>query len=667
MPKTTWLHFSDFHIFMNDPAWENYIRCLKEQLTKMEHPDFLVITGDYHNVWAGEGFDKGERFIRDLMTELGLNLTRDLFMIPGNHDMCTQRKKTVKHFPHKKKEIDDDPRTHEMKKLLPSGLLPWERSAPQKEWLDKHESDPANYLDRLCHIARSNAEDENMMEFDSLLKGFSDYCKLVELLIPFYRQSGINPGVNHPRKWEKSGKASINIIHLNTAIIADGSRNHYQAVNLHQAQDVLNGINNGLPTLVLAHNSFYDLHPRIQEQLITPLSNANVCAWLCGDAHRFSKDREIARPSGDARVPIPIVVCGRGAIDHKDSYSENGFLAYSLDEEKIKVTRFAWLTDHFEEKEELSILVDVPHPESKRLVIGYLSCNPSVEFEAKYHLGHAYFIHKMDRFLQEGYYAVIMTSSFLQRHNRSEESIKADTRYVSDMLKMWENCFHSQVKVLDIKDYFSQSLDADAISSSLINYIQSMETKMECENQCHIIVRKWFETGQVSDPDYEYIQNFFDDKSGSPAEKNELMSFAYLLHKRPMWYSSLWLLRFMNFWNRYIYYLIVSKLNIPVEREQFFIIESKRNRYVWDAITYCAKRFSYMNIPKVECFDSLLDIDCEQPMKSSNRDKAVFLADSDSRVYSDTFVQYVKQMFGEDRSPNQIAQEYYSRLFSGSP
>lgn len=105
MPKTTWLHFSDFHIFMNDPAWENYIRCLKEQLTKMEHPDFLVITGDYHNVWAGEGFDKGERFIRDLMTELGLNLTRDLFMIPGNHDMCTQRKKTVKHFPHKKKKL----------------------------------------------------------------------------------------------------------------------------------------------------------------------------------------------------------------------------------------------------------------------------------------------------------------------------------------------------------------------------------------------------------------------------------------------------------------------------------------------------------------------------------------------------------------------------------
>lgn len=667
MPKTTWLHFSDFHIFMNDPAWENYIRCLKEQLTKMEHPDFLLITGDYHNVWAGEGFDKGERFIRDLMTELKLDLTRDLFMIPGNHDMRPQRKKIEKRFFFIEREVDDDPRTYEMKKLLPTKLPTWDRSPPKKEWLDRHENDPANYLDRLCHIARSNAEDENMMEFDSLLDGFSDYSKLVELLIPFYCQSGINPAFNHPRKWEKSGKTSINIIHLNTAIVADGSRNHYQAVNLHQAQDVLNGIKNGLPTLVLAHNSFYDLHPKIQEQLITPLSNANVCAWLCGDTHRFSKDREIVRPSGDARAPIPIVVCGKGAIDYKDDYSENGFLAYSLDEEKISITRFKWLKDHFEEKEELSIPVDVPYPESKRLLIGYLSCNPSRKFVDKYHLGHAYFIHKMDRVLQEGNYAVIMTSSFLQRHNRDDKSIKNDMQYVSNMLEMWKTCFHGRVKVLDIKEYFNQALDADSISNGLMSYIQAMETQMESHNRCHDIVRDWFETGQVSNTDYQYVQDFFDDKRSCSADRNELMSFAYLLYKRPSWYSNLWLLRFMNFWDRYIYHLIINELGIPVGRDQFFIIESERNRYVWDAITYCAKRFSYMNIPKVECFDSLLDIDCEQPMKSSNRDKAVFLADSDSRVYSDTFVQYVKQMFGEDRSPNQIAQEYYSRLFSGSP
>ena len=81
-----------------------------------------MITGDYRNVWAGEDFDKGEHLIRELMDDLDLELTRDLFMIPGNHDTDAQKKREEKRL-FKVKEVDDDPRTHELKKLLPSGKL----------------------------------------------------------------------------------------------------------------------------------------------------------------------------------------------------------------------------------------------------------------------------------------------------------------------------------------------------------------------------------------------------------------------------------------------------------------------------------------------------------------------------------------------------------------
>lgn len=521
-------------------------------------------------------------------------------------------------------------------------------------------------MDRLCGIARCSAEDENMVDVDTLLNGFADYNNLVRTLIPFYRESGINPTSNHTRKWEMTGKPSINIVHLNTAIVADGSRNHYQAANLCQAQDVLDGLRNGLPTLVIAHNSFFDLHPTIQEQLIIPLSRANVCAWLCGDAHRFSRDDKIARPEGDTREKIPVIVCGKGAVDYNDVYSESGFFSYSFDGTEINVTRFIWLKDHMKAEKEITIHVDVPRPKARRLVIGYLSCNPSVKLKEKYHLGHAYFIHKMDNILQEKNYAVLMTSSFLQRQNRSEETIRADMKYVSDMKEVWQNCFHSRVDVLDINANENWELNGDVISNQLIIYVLNMEKKMQSAPRCHKIVKDWFETGQISDFDYEYIQEFFEDKSRNSTERDELMSFAYLLYKRPVWYSNLWLLWFMNFWDRYIYHLIINELHIPVDRDQYYIIESKRNKYVWDAITYCAKRFSFINIPKVEFFDSLMDTDCKRPMKSSNRDKAVFLADPAIHNYTDTFVQHVKQMFGEDRSPDQIAQEYCSRLFSDS-
>ena len=137
-----------------------------------------------------------------------------------------------------------------------------------------------------------------------------------------------------------------------------------------------------------------------------------------------------------------------------------------------------------------------------------------------------------------------------------------------------------------------------------------------------------------------------------------------MLHKRPIWYNSDWLIHFIDFWNRRIYFLIHDKLQIPVSPGDFCIVESRRNHYVWDAISYCAKRYSYGNFPRVEYFDSLLNIDCQQAMRSSDAQKAVFLADYNCGAdYPENFRVHVKKLFGTDKEPNVIAEEYYHRLF----
>lgn len=674
MNPISWLQISDLHIFSQDPSWKNFNKHLQEYLSDHRKPDFVVITGDYRNIWANEEFGNAERFIRELMIQLNLNLSTDLFLIPGNHDLQPQKKKQVitKSFLRKNTiQVDDDPRTHEMQKLLPPGLTPWDRGANTTSWLSKHEHEPTNYLDRLCGVRRHNAEDENIVDFDPLVRGFSEYTSFVKNVISWYGESSVPPAVPHVRKWENND-LGFNIVHLNTALVADGGRCHYHAMDLSSTIDVLNNIRTGLPTIILAHNSFYDLHPDIQNHLISPLSHANTCVWLCGDAHRFKSSESISRPSDDCREPIPIFTCGKSAPDHQDNYSDNGFILYEYDGTQITAQHIKWSLLSSSKIAESRIAIDLSQNHSgihekstkRRMMIGYLSCNPSAAFERKYHLGHAYFIKKIDDIISSRDYAFIMTSSFLFPHNRSRDSHRSDQRYANRMIEMWRECFDGRVEVLDIKDYFHQPIPLDDQASRLSTYVSRMELQMEVNGRCNDIIYDWFHTGHIEDDDYKYLKDCFEVSHRSSVVQNELLSFVYLLHKRPVWYSNPWLVSFIDFWNRSIYFLIQDRLRIDVSANDIYIIEAARNHYVWDAISYCAKRFSYGNFPQVEYFDNLLDIDCHLPMKSSNSQKAFFLADYHQRIeLPDEFKAHVKQRFNTTKDPNAVAEEYYQRLF----
>ena len=88
-----WLHLSDLH-FTAEEGWDrrvvlasllDYLR--DEVAGKGLGPDFVVVTGDV--AWSGKAaeYDHADAFLRTLMDAVGLEATRDLFVVPGNHDV----------------------------------------------------------------------------------------------------------------------------------------------------------------------------------------------------------------------------------------------------------------------------------------------------------------------------------------------------------------------------------------------------------------------------------------------------------------------------------------------------------------------------------------------------------------------------------------------------
>lgn len=660
-----WLHISDLHILLNDPSWTDYKNFLLRFFDERpaQKPDFIVITGDYRNIQKQESYELAEHFISELLEKLGLSREKDLFMIPGNHDTLPQRKDSSGSVL--------DRRLCDLKNLLPDGLSPWEEKEDAALWRSKNESDPADYLDRLCNESRTEGINSNAVYISTLLAGFDEYQRMVYRLISWYDESGWTPASPHIRKWERDGGNGFNIVHLNSAIVADGSHCHYQALDLTGAKKAFYNIKNGLPTLVLSHNSFYDLHPKIQEQLKPTMRMARVCAWLCGDTHLFNMDESISCPTGvDTAYSIPIFVCGKGAPDHSDDYSQHGFILYQSREGQLTTHQITW-DRHIGMETQKTIERPLANPDipststakSKRLYIGYLSCNPAISAEDKYHLGHAYFIHTIDQWRKNND-VVLLTSSYVFAHNRGLQSIQTEADYVVDMVQRWEDCFNRQVKVIDIKHYLAENNPLDENERRLLCYLAEMEMKLDSNKEWMDFIDTWNKSGIINNLAYESILKVAD-MEGHPNAytRDEVMSFLYLLYKRPHWYTSTWLINFLHFWNNQLYSLVRNTFGLNVEPNDIFIVEAKRNHYVWDAITYCAKRFSYTNVPKVEYFDNLLDKNCRHPMKSSSHADAVFLKDcKKGNNFHKRFKEHIQKMFDTERSPDEIAEEYCERL-----
>ena len=262
MDMIRWLHISDLHI-CEQADWNNYKKELYKKCKEVGKIDFVIVTGDFHDFEDKNDFHVTADFLKNLVIdELGLDISRDLFMVPGNHDGVTEL---------------------EGRKIF-------------------------------VRDARSNPTD---MEVDKLLKMFADYESFVKSVIPDYPVE--HPAAVHVRTWNDK----VTLIHCNTAIGANGVDKTGQILDI----DGLSRLNfsKEYPAIILAHNSFFDLHEKHQESVKDFIrSNDNVKAYLCGDRH--IGEMELISYENAPNKQIPCVVSYKASPDAADKYSSFGII-----------------------------------------------------------------------------------------------------------------------------------------------------------------------------------------------------------------------------------------------------------------------------------------------------------------------------------------------------
>lgn len=273
-----WLHISDLHI-KNKADWNNFKTELISRCKKSGKIDLVIVTGDFHDFIDRTDFSLAKDFLRQLIDTLGLDIRKDLFVVPGNHDGVTV--------------VDEKKVYVEAAKRNPMEL--------EQTWIEKLQS------------------------------AFVDYEAFVKDLIPDYPA---NPSQIHHRIWNNK----INFIHCNTALVADGKQKKKQLMDIHKM--AMEKYRTDIPNIILAHNCFYDLHVEQQKRIQDIVRNHPVCAYFCGDRH-VEKVEQIVYECNQNRQ-IPCVVGYKSSPEAIDDYSVFGMIIGEWEESERIASLKGW-------------------------------------------------------------------------------------------------------------------------------------------------------------------------------------------------------------------------------------------------------------------------------------------------------------------------------------
>lgn len=290
------LHISDLHI-IKGAEWNNMRAALLDETKAKVHDrpageKLLIITGDFHNFDEND-YKRAAEFLHRLFEAMAIDPGKDVFVVPGNHDVGNAVSMSA-HF------------------------------GKENDWKMRQKS-------ALMEIKNG---DESYIKWR--LESFITYCEFVRNMGIYSGDSQTLPAEVHVRNW----RGKLNLLHLNTALVADGTADNGQMTDTNTAtgEEIWESyFESTIPTLVLGHNSFFDLTDDQQIQLEAAFGRKNASAYLCGDMHKREIDRNkqmIRLKAGlQTSLEIPNIVCMKGAADKSDNYSEFGFYWHDWDEQ----------------------------------------------------------------------------------------------------------------------------------------------------------------------------------------------------------------------------------------------------------------------------------------------------------------------------------------------
>lgn len=293
------LHISDLHLIVN-PEWNNMktaiLDSVKQKLANIENDNkLLIITGDFHN-FKEKNFEEAKTFLQELFAIMELEPDKDVFVIPGNHD------------------ISDDSNSVDRDVLVP-------------------------------YIKNHPEELYNKNRLEQLLTFYDPYLDFLKSL-GIYNDKEIEnklPIRVHVRNW----RGKINFLHLNTTIVADGKEKKNQIIDALSATSdkIREELRNGnSPRFVIGHNSFFDLHKTHQEQLRGVLFQENISAYICGDLHKIPESVDKNYIILSEGKTIPNIVSYKSSVDEKDEYSDSGIIWHNINDNdgNVNLEYFKW-------------------------------------------------------------------------------------------------------------------------------------------------------------------------------------------------------------------------------------------------------------------------------------------------------------------------------------
>lgn len=271
-----WLHVSDLHI-AEHADWSNFKNELLQKCREYGKIDLVIVTGDFHNFSEHDDFHLAANFLRDLVKHLGLDIEQDLFVVPGNHDGVS--------------DVQE--------KAIRIRAAKYDPFTDMSRWVE------------------------------DLLAAFQEYEAFVKEIIPNYPKE--HPAEVHSRIWRNK----INFIHCNTALGADGEEKSNQLLDVNTL--AATAYQPDMPNIILAHNSFFDLHEKLQSRVTDAIRAHSVCAYFCGDRHTRDVDQI---PMSEGKVPC--IVSYKGAPDPKDGYSTFGVIFGEWDGKLAQLAGWRW-------------------------------------------------------------------------------------------------------------------------------------------------------------------------------------------------------------------------------------------------------------------------------------------------------------------------------------
>lgn len=325
----TVFHISDLHL-VKDATGDNLNDLLRNEATDRmraipKGEKLLIASGDFHN-WKETDYDKAKEFILSLVKAMGIDMEQDVFVVPGNHDAGNDA--TIKAcFPGTNVDL--------FRKVVIEKVKDWKT--------DQHQ----RYL-------------------EERRKHFELYCRFVRELGIYKEADGDLPVRSHVRCWRNR----LNILHLNTALAADGKEKKNQITDIDEAADpeIWKKANEKMPTIAVGHNHILDILGNSEEAQIDFQKKLreiflvhNVSAYLCGDRHLIPDNpNELWYKLGDYRgetnVEIPVCCCAKTSGDNGDTYSEFGYwiLAWKSRENQAKRTCYKLNKTFFKTNPDLS-------------------------------------------------------------------------------------------------------------------------------------------------------------------------------------------------------------------------------------------------------------------------------------------------------------------------